>query len=91
MRNLPIELWRHIYEYDGTYRDYFTQHVLPEVMDRAWSRIFNNIINNADYLDLVVPTMNPYTFDNDDDDDVDDDDSINYIIPNFIVISTIVS
>lgn len=55
MRFLPRELSQSIYEYDPTYRNFFSQHVLPAMIEKAWSRIFLNIMQNMELFPYVVP------------------------------------
>lgn len=38
-KDLPIELERHILEYDSTYVEYFRKNVIPELMESAWKRL----------------------------------------------------
>lgn len=53
---LPIELERHILEYDSTYVDYFRKNVIPELMEMAWKRltvIFFTVLTLGDFDSLI--------------------------------------
>lgn len=65
---LPIELERHILEYDSTYVDYFRKNVIPELMEMAWKRltvIFFTILT----LDGFYTLLSDFEEDEDDDDE----------------------
>jgi hypothetical protein len=65
---LPIELERHILEYDSTYVDYFRKNVIPELMEMAWKRltvIFFTILT----LDGFYTLLSDFEEDQEDDDE----------------------
>lgn len=45
---LPLEIVRHIYSFDGTYLHYFRRHVMHDVMEEAWRRIFRDMLDDAE-------------------------------------------
>lgn len=42
---LPIDIWRHIWQYDGTFLHYFSEFILPEI------QLLRSRILAADYFD----------------------------------------
>jgi thiol-disulfide isomerase/thioredoxin len=39
LKNLPSDIVRHIYEYDNTYRDIFTNSVIHDIRKYSWKRL----------------------------------------------------
>lgn len=45
---LPMEIVRHIYSFDATYLEYFRKHVMHDLLEEAWRRIFRDILEDAE-------------------------------------------
>lgn len=67
--NLPIELQRKIYEYDNTYREYFSQHVLPEIQANYWTKLFYRLTRGVvNFLNEEWENVSDFSDDDEEDD-----------------------
>lgn len=62
--DLPVEIERHIFSYDSTFRDHFSKEVLPEVMELAWKRLtfqfFTATIDFTLYIDFMYDMLSDF-------------------------------
>ena len=61
---LPSHLMSHIFEFDPTYREIFSNHVLPQVLPECWRRWKLNVQNAFEHRlymsTLCAEMMRPY-------------------------------
>ena len=62
MYNLPIDIIRKIYEYDGTYKEYFTEKILKEI-SRDWAIKWICLDSGGYGIDLSHKEQLPSRFD----------------------------
>ena len=78
MDRLPTDVWRTIYEFDGTYLEYLRKSVLPELKEETYIRYCQLYAHHATDFGFIVPFcwgMFGYISDfSEDEEDTDEDE-----------------
>jgi hypothetical protein len=80
---LPLELQRHVLSYDATYSEYFTEEVLPEMMEMVWKRItyrfFISTIDFTIFVDDMYEMLSDFEEEEEEQEEEDEDDDEDYL------------
>lgn len=79
--DLPVDVRRLIYEYDNTYREYFSQNVLPQIETNFWAKLFYRLTRGVEHGSVVEDDLMDFLneeWDNVSDFSEDEDDEEDY-------------